>query len=159
MILSTQTARVGDFCRFGENLGTVEEIGLRSTRVRTLDDSILSVPNNEFSKFQLDNLGERRKIRYHPRVRLRYDTTPEQVKSILAEVRELLSSHPRVQPDPVRIRFAGLGEWSLDLDVFAYVDTRDYSDYLEVAEELNLRIMRIVTKAGSCFAVPPGRTV
>jgi len=156
-IHATQTARVGDFCRFGEKLGTVEEIGLRSTRIRTLDDSILTVPTGEFSKLQVDNLGERRKMWYHPRLRLRFDTTPEQVQRILTEIHDVLSGHPRVQPDPARIRFAGFGDWSLDLDVFAYVDTRDYAEFLEVAEELNLRAMRTVAAAGAHFAVPPSR--
>ena len=64
-----------------------------------------------------------------------------------------------MQPDPTRIRFAEFGDSSLHLDVFAYVDTRDYGEYLEVAEELNVHIMRIVAKAGACFAMPRERPV
>ena len=135
-IYSTQTVRVGDFCRFGANMGTVEEIGLRATRVRTLDDSIVSVPNSEFSKLHVEDLGMRNKIWYHPRVRLRYETTPEQIRCILVEIRRILFAHPRVLPDPARVRFVGFGDWSLDLDVFAYLDTTDYGEYLEIAEDL-----------------------
>jgi MscS family membrane protein len=153
-IYSTQTVRVGDFCRFGPNMGTVEEIGLRATRVRTLDDSIVSVPNNEFSKLHVEDLGMRTKIWYHPRIRLRYETTPEQLRCILVEIRRILYAHPRVLPDPARVRFVGFGDWSLDLDVFAYLDTTDYGEYLEIAEDLSLRIMDAVGQAGSRFAFP-----
>ncbi|MEN8183964.1 MAG: mechanosensitive ion channel family protein [Myxococcota bacterium] len=153
-IYSTQPVRVGDFCRFGPNMGTVEEIGLRATRVRTLDDSIVSVPNSEFSKLHVEDLGRRSKIWYHPRIRLRYETTPDQLRCILVEIHRILYAHPRVLLDPARVRFVGFGEWSLDLDVFAYIDTTDYGEYLEIAEDLGLRIMDAVVQVGSSFAFP-----
>ncbi|HEY7366172.1 MAG TPA: mechanosensitive ion channel domain-containing protein [Methylomirabilota bacterium] len=147
-------ARVGDFCRFGDTVGIVEEIGMRSTRIRTLDHTILSVPNADFAKGRVENYSARRKIWYHPRIRLRYETTPDQVRYILVQVGKLLYAHPRVLPDPARIRFVGFGEYSLDLDVFAYIDTRDYGDYLEIAEDLNLRIMDVIKAAGTELAIP-----
>jgi MscS family membrane protein len=156
-LFTTQPVRIGDFCRFGDKIGTIEEIGLRATRIRTLDDTVVSVPNGEFSKLHLDNFGRRRKIWYHPRIRLRYETTAEQIRYVLVEVRKLLYAHPKVLTDPARIRFVGFGEWSLDLDVFAYVDSVDYGEYLEIAEDLNLRIMAIVAEAGSGLAVPAQR--
>jgi MscS family membrane protein len=146
--------RVGDFCRFGDTLGIVEEIGMRSTRIRTLDHTVLSVPNADVSKGRVDNYSARRKIWYHPTIRLRYETTPDQVRYLLIEVRKLLYTHPRVLPDPARIRFVGFGEYSLNLDVFAYIDTRDYGEYLEIAEDLNLRIMDVVKAAGTELAIP-----
>jgi MscS family membrane protein len=136
----------------------VEEIGLRWTRVRALDHTVVSIPNSEFAKQQLENYDLRRKIWYHPRLQLRYETTPDQLRYILVEIRKLLYAHPRVLPDPARIRFVGFGDWSLDLDVFAYIDTRDYGEFLEIAEDLNLRIMEIVTTAGSGFALPSQTT-
>jgi MscS family membrane protein len=147
-------ARVGDFCRSGDALGIVEEIGMRSTRIRTLDHTVLTVPNADFSKSRVENYSARRKIWYHPRIRLRYETTPDQVRYILVEVRKLLYAHPRVLPDPARIRFVGFGEYSLDLDVFAYIDTKDYGEYLEIAEDLNLRFMDVVKAAGTELAIP-----
>ncbi|MEN8158623.1 MAG: mechanosensitive ion channel family protein [Myxococcota bacterium] len=156
-ILSSQPVRIGDFCRFGDKIGTVEEVSLRATRVRTLDDTVVSVPNGEFAKLHLENYGRRRKIWYRPRIRLRYETTPEQIRFVLVEVRKVLYAHPRVLPDPARIRFVGFGDWSLDLDVFAYVDTTNYGEYLEVAEDLNLRIMQVVVEAGTGLAVPAQR--
>jgi MscS family membrane protein len=146
--------RVGDFCRFGDTVGIVEEIGMRSTRIRTLDHTVLSVPNADVAKGRVENYAARRKIWYHPRIRLRYETTPDQVRYLLIEIRKLLYVHPRVLPDPARIRFVGFGEYSLDLDVFAYIDTKDYGEYLEIAEDLNLRIMDIVKAAGTELAIP-----
>jgi MscS family membrane protein len=157
-IYATQPVGVGDFCRFGPNLGTVEEIGLRSTRVRTLDDSVVSVPNGEFSKLHLENFGVRRKFRFHPRIRLRYETTPDQLRCILVEIRKLFYSHPNVLSDPARVRFIGFAEASLDLEIAAYIDTQNYDEYLEVGEDLHLRIMDIVAEAGSSFAVPAQTT-
>ena len=153
-LYTSQPVRVGDFCRFGDKIGTVEEIGLRATRVRTLDRTVVSVANAEFVNLQLDNFSKREKVWYHPRIRLPYETTPNQIRYILVEIRKMLYAHPKVDPDPARIRFAGFGEYSVDLDVFAYVDVTDYGQYLEIAEDLNLRIMDIVAQAGSRLAVP-----
>jgi MscS family membrane protein len=153
-LYSSKPVRIGDFCRFGDRVGTIEEIGLRSTLVRTLDDTTVSVPNVEFSNRELENYTRRRKIWYHPRIRLRYDTTPDQLRYILVEIRKVLYGHPKVLPDLARIRFVGFGESSLDLDIFAYIDVTDYGESLEVAEDLNLRIMGVIAKAGSGFALP-----
>ena len=157
-IYADQPLRVGDFCRFGERVGTVEEVGLRSTRVRTLDRTIVTIPNGDFSGLQLENFSARDKIWFHPRIGLRYETSPDQVRYILVEIRKMLYSHPKVDPDPARIRFVSFGAYSLDLDIFAYVKTTDYGEYLEVAEDLNLRIMEIVADAGSSFAFPSQTT-
>lgn len=151
--------RVGDFCRYGNQVGTIEEIGVRSTRVRSLDDTVVSIPNGAFSKMELENYSKRRKIWYHPRIQLAKNASPDQVRFVLVEVRKMLYGHPRVDPDPARIRFAEFGTSSLDLDVFAYVLATDYGDFLEVAEDLNLRIMDILVKGGVTLAVPARRTL
>ncbi len=153
-VLADQPVRVGDFCRFGDKVGTVEDIGLRSTRVRTLDRTVVTVPNAEFSTMQLENFGKRDRIWFHPKLGLRYETTPDQLRYVLVSIREMLYAHPRVDPDPARIRFVGFGDSSLDLEIFAYVRATDYGDYLEVAEDLNLRMMDIVERAGTGFAFP-----
>jgi MscS family membrane protein len=157
-IYADQPLRVGDFCRFGDRVGTIEAVGLRSTRVRTLDRTIVSIPNADFSDRELENFSVRDKIWFHPRIGLRYETSPDQIRYILVEVRKMLYAHPRVDPDPARIRFVGFGAYSLDLEIFAYVKTTDYGEYLEVAEDLNLRIMDIVAEAGSSFAFPSQTT-
>jgi len=154
----SKPVRVGDFCKFGDTLGTVEEISLRSTRVRTLDRTVVNVPNGEFMNLQLNNFTQRDKIWYHPKISLRYETTPDQIRSILTEIKNLLTSHPKVLPDLARVRFTSFGAYSLDLDIFAYIDVTQYGEYLAIAEDLNLGIMDIVAQAGSSFAFPSQTT-
>lgn len=150
----SQPVRVGDFCRFGDQIGTIEEIGLRATLVRTLDRTIISVPNGQFAHMHLENYSKRDRFWYHPRLKLRYETTPEQIRYVLVEVRRMLYAHPKVLSDPLSVRFQGFKDYSLDLDVFAYIGVMDYNESLEVAEDLNLRIMDIVAGAGTDFAIP-----
>jgi MscS family membrane protein len=157
-LYADRPVRVGDFCRFGDMVGTVEDIGLRSTRVRNLDRCVVTVPNAEFANLQLENYSSRDKFWYHPTVGVRYETTPDQLRYILVEVRRMLYAHPNIDPVPARIRFTGFGASSLDLEVFAYVLAPDYDEFLAVSEDLNLRIMDIVESAGSGFAFP-SRTV
>jgi MscS family membrane protein len=151
--------RVGDFCRFGDRVGTIEEIGLRSTLVRTLDDTVIAIPNAAFSKMQLENVSRQTRNWYHPRLQLEKTTSADQVRFVLIEVRRMLYSHPRVDPESARIRFAEFGPSSLDLDVFAYIAVTDSREYLAIAEDLNLRIMEILARGGLCLAVPAQRTL
>ena len=153
-LFADRPVRVGEFCRFGDTKGTVEEIGMRSTRIRTLDHTIVSVSNSDFAKARLENYSARGKICFRPRIRLRYETTPDQIRYVLVEIRKLLYAHPKVHQDPARIRFVQFGECSLDLDVFAYIDTTDYAEYLEIAEDVNLRIMDVIKAAGTELAIP-----
>ncbi len=146
--------RVGDFCRFGDKLGTVEEIGLRSTRIRTLDQTVINIPNRDFAGLPLENFANRERYRFAPTIGLRYGTTPDQIRYILVELHRLLYAHPKVDPPPVQVRFASFGVYSLDINVFTYIKTSDYGDFLEVSEDLNLRIMDIISAAGSDFALP-----
>lgn len=153
-----QPVRVGDFCRFGDRVGTVEEIGLRSTRVRTLDRTVVTVPNAEFVALHLENFSRRDRIWLSTTLGLRYETTPDQLRHVLVEIRSMLYAHPRIDPAPARIRFVEFGAYSLDLEIFAYVRTTDYDDFLAVREDVYLRIMDIVAAAGSGFAFPSQTT-
>jgi MscS family membrane protein len=158
-LFADRPVRIGDVCRFGDRVGKVEEIGMRSTQLRMNDQSLVSVPNADFSKLHLENYSRRGKNWYHPRIKLRYETTPDQIRWILVEVRKLLYAHPKVIREPARIRFAEFGTYSLDLDVFAFIDVPDYDEFLEIAEDLNLRIMEVVAQSGSGLAVPASRAV
>lgn len=153
-LIADQPIRVGDFCRFGETMGTVEDIGMRSTRIRTLARTIVTVPNGEFSAFQIENYTRRDQFWFHPVLALRYETTPDQIRYLLVELRALLYAHPKVNPEPARVRFLGLGADCLNVEIFAYVHAVDYSDFLEVQEDLTLRIMDIVAESGASFAFP-----
>jgi MscS family membrane protein len=154
MLVADQPIREGDFCRFGDTTGTVEDIGMRSTRIRTLNRTVVTIPNGEFASMQIENYARRDMFWFHPLLALRYETTPDQIRYLLVEIRALLYSHPRVDPDPARVRFLGLGADSLTIEVFAYVHAIDYSEFLEVQEDLTLRIMDIVADSGAAFAFP-----
>lgn len=158
MITSDQPVRVGDFCRFGDQVGTVEDIGLRSTRIRTLDRTVVSVPNGQLAAMSLENFGVRDKMWFHPTIQLRYETSADQLRYILAEIRRVLYAHPKVESESARIRFVGFGTSSLNLEIFSYVLASDYGVFLEVQEDLLLRIMDIVEKGGTGFAFPSTTT-
>ncbi len=153
-IAADQPVRVGDFCRWGDKLGTVEDVGLRSTRIRTLDRTVVTVPNSVFSQMEIENFGARDKIRLHATIGLRYETSPDQLRHALIELRKLLVGHPKVDPDPSRVRFVGFGASSLDLEIFAYIRTSDYNEFLKIREDIFLRIMDIVEASGTGFAFP-----
>jgi small-conductance mechanosensitive channel len=103
---------------------------------------------------QLENLARRDRMLLKTTLELRYETTPDQLRFVLAELRRLLIAHPRVDRDPARVRFVGFGAHSLDVEVFAYVLTSDYGTYLAIREDVNLRVMDIVATAGTGFAFP-----
>jgi len=154
-LIADQPVRVGDFCRFGDGkTGTVEEVGLRSTRVRTLDRTLVTVPNSQFSEFDIENFAMRDRVRLATTLGLRYETTPDQLRHVLAELRKVLIAHPKVNNDPARVRFAGFGAYSLDIDVFAYVETTDFGEFCTIREDLFLRFMDVVAAGGTGFAFP-----
>jgi MscS family membrane protein len=154
-LITDQPIRVGDFCRYGgDKLGTVEEIGMRSTRIRTLDRTLVSVPNSRFSEIELENFAMRDRLRLFATLGLRYETTPEQLRHVLTELRKVLIAHPMVSNDPARVRFSGFGAHSLDVEIFAYVLTTDHGEFTKVREDLYLRIMDVVEASGTGFAFP-----
>jgi MscS family membrane protein len=153
-LILDQPVRVGDFCRFGERVGTVEEIGLRSTRVRTLDRTVVAVPNAEFATLHLENFTSRDRIWLKATLGLRYETTPDQLRHALVEIRSMLYAHPRIDPTAARVRFVGFGAHSLDLEIFAYVLTTSYDEFLAVQEDVYLRIIDVVAASGTGFAFP-----
>jgi MscS family membrane protein len=153
-IFTQAPIRVGDFVRYGAEMGTVEDIGLRTTRLRTLTNSIVSVPNARIASVETENLSYRTKIRYWPTLRLRYDTTPDQLKAVLDGIREALVNHDKIYEDPIRARFTDFTDDSILIKVHSFVKTTDINEFLEVAEELNFQIMGIVRAAGAAFALP-----
>jgi MscS family membrane protein len=153
-IIFDKAVRVGDMLNTGSTMGVIESVGLRSTRIRTLDRSLVSVPNGQLANIQIENLSIRDKFWFHHNLSLRYETTVEMIRSIVEEVSELLMQHRLVENSSVRVRFIRLGTSSLDIEVFAYVLGRDWAHFLQVQEDLLLRIMTIVEAAGAHLAFP-----
>ncbi len=153
-IFADRPVRVGDFCRFGDQMGTVESIGLRSTRIRTLERSVLTVPNAEFARFQLDNLALRDRMLMRTTLNLRLETTTEQLERVLRRVRELLIGDERVYDDPARVRLVAVGPLSLDLEIFAYIKTSNTNEFLAIREGLFMKILGVIEDAGTALAPP-----
>lgn len=146
--------KVGDFCRFGDKMGTVQEIGLRATKIRTLEHTVVIIPNAEFAAAQIENLTERLRYRFNPRIRLRIETTTAQLRYLLREFKKLLHAHSMVADAPLNVRFVGYGEYSADIDIQCYVVTKDINIYKGVAEDLYFRIVDIINSSGTSIAIP-----
>jgi MscS family membrane protein len=153
-VIGDRPVLVGDVCRFGDRTGTVMHIGLRSTRIRTPDRTVISVPNGQFSSMALENFSRRDKIWFHPTLNLRRDTTSEQLSQVLASIRQILGSQPKVEVGNIPVRFVGVGTYSLDVEVSAYVRTADYDEFLALQQELLLQMLQAVEHAGAALAVP-----
>ena len=149
-----KVVRVGDFLKVGETVGTVDHIGLRSTRIRTLDRTLVSVPNGQIASVSIETLSARDKFWFHHFVALRYETTSVQMRSVIEGFQNLLVGYPGVDFDSIRVRFLRLGEFSLDIEIFAYIFASDWGRFLAIQEELLLRVMEVVEAAGTEIAFP-----
>ena len=153
-IYMSQPVHVGDFCKFGDTLGTVEEIGLRATQLRTLARTVVHIPNALFASGAIENLTQRDKILYRTRLRLSYNDTPEQVRQVLTKIRELIDGHEFIDEENSRVRFLEFGEYAQELELYVYIKTMDFAEYLGHVEDVNLRINDIVESAGAHLTVP-----
>lgn len=157
-LITDESIRVGDFCRFGDKVGVVEDIGLRSTRVRTPDRTMLSIPNGQLSVMNLENFSFRDKFLLNQKIGLRYETTPEQLRRVLTEIQELLRSHPDVDQDDARVRLTEFGASAFIVEIVVYVMAPDYPAFLASQEELLLEILDIIVAAGTSLAFPSQTT-
>jgi MscS family membrane protein len=153
-VIGDRPVLVGDFGRFGKYIGTIMHIGLRSTRIRTLDRTVVSVPNGQFSTMELENFTARDKIWFHQTLSLRRDTTSNQLRQVLSSIQELLRQHPTVETGDIPVRFIGIGTYSFDIEVFAYVLTSDFDVFLGIQQDLLLELLRAVERAGTGLALP-----
>jgi MscS family membrane protein len=154
-VIADQPVRVGDLCRFRDGrTGVVEEIGLRSTRIRTPERTLVTIPNADFAQRELENLSMRDRIRLYAVIGLRYETTPDQLRKVLDALRQLIAGHPKVSADTVRIFFIGFGTTSLDVEISAHVRTQDPDEFNVVREELFLRMIDTIAGCGTALARP-----
>lgn len=154
IIYTSQPVHVGDLCKVGTTLGTVEEIGLHATQLRTLARTVVHIPNALFAAGMIENLTQRDKILYRTRLRLSYKDTPEQVRQVLTKIRELIDQHDAIYEENSRVRFLEFGEYAQELEFYAYIKTQDFAEYLEHREDINLKINDIVASVGVKLVVP-----
>jgi MscS family membrane protein len=152
-LYSARPVNPGDLCRFGDIVGTVEEIGLRSTIIRTLDRTLLAVPNSVFSSVEVENFSHRDRIRFYRHLELQMPTA-DQLRVILGRLRELFLSHEDVVQETASIRLEKIIAANAIIRIDAGIATTDYQRFLAVAEDLNLRMIELVHAAGAVFSGP-----
>jgi MscS family membrane protein len=149
-----QPFREGDFVKIDDFVGTVEAIGLRSTRFRTLDRTIVSIPNGRLADMRLESFTARDRLRLATVIGLVYETTGHQMRTVLAGFERVLRSHPRIWPDAVVVRFREFASSSLDIEVMAWFQTADWSEFQLIRQEILLSFMDVVEQAGTSVAFP-----
>jgi MscS family membrane protein len=150
-LFADRPARVGETCQIGTQNGTIEEIGLRTTKVRRKDDTLVTISNAEMAQARIENESRRRKTFYELALRVRYDTGMEPFQDLAARLRDLLQNHERIVPGSERVRLKALGEYGLELEVRANIDEVPAH---AIIEELNLGVLTAARRAGVSLAYP-----
>jgi MscS family membrane protein len=153
-VLGDEVIRVGDVCTFGDRTGTVEDIGLRSTRIRTEERTLVAIPNGTVATINVENLSRRDKILFKTKLNLHPETTASQLRTVLSEVRRLLENHSKIESATVRVRLIDISGGQHTAESVCYILTRDFNEFAAVREELLFSIMDIVEQAGSALAHP-----
>jgi MscS family membrane protein len=154
LIMMEKPFRVGHYVKVAGGEGTVEDVGFRSTRIRTSDNSLLSIPNNSIVDATIENLSLRSMRRQKLLVQVTYGTAREQLEDLVAGITRLLAEHPTTNKDNIFVRFNDLGESSLNILVVFYLETNSYREELEKREEILLAIMKLAEQLNIEFAFP-----
>lgn len=149
-----QPMREGDFVKLYDFVGTVEQIGLRSTRIRTLDRTIITIPNGSLATQRIESYTVRDRLRLATTIGLVYETTSQQMRAILAELEAILRRHPKIWPDAVVVRFKEFGASSLDIEIMAWFRTSDWGEFQGIRQEILLDFMGAIEQHGSSIAFP-----
>ena len=153
-LLMDKAVHVGDFCNIGGRLGMVEDIGLRSLRLRTLDQNLLVVPNGLLAQMQFENMKARSKLLINQTFSLRIETQVEQLRYVLDRVQKMLDEHPSIEPETSRIRVNDFAGAAFELELFAYGKTGDWAEFTAIRQDVILKIAGIVEAAGTRLAAP-----
>jgi MscS family membrane protein len=153
-VITDRPVAIGDYCRFENRTGTVEDIGLRSTRLRTPEQTLVTVPNAQFSAMTLENFSHRQKILFKTVLNLKRDATPEQLRTLIESITRTLKADERVDAGNVPVRLINIGQWSFDVEVFALIRMADSERFLSVQQELLLKLMELVRESGASLALP-----
>ena len=158
-VITDRPVLVGDFCKFGDQAGTVEDIGLRSTRIRTNDRSVVTIPNSVFSTMTLENFAKRDRMWFHPTISLNRETESTKITAMMDAITKILEEHAMVDPTTVPLRFTKITRESFDLEIYAYVLTPSFDEFLKVQTELLLKIIGVAQQLRVNFAMPLQETI
>ncbi len=157
-VVIDQTVHNGDMIQVAGIKGIVEQVGIRSTKIRTLEDTIVIMPNAEFSNQKIENYSKRSNILFNHKIGIRYESSTEQIRYVVIKIREMLYAHPRVSNEKQFVKFSAFGSDFLEIHIFCYIETQDYFEYVDIREGLLLQIIEIVGQSGTAFAFP-SRTI
>lgn len=149
-----QPFREGDFVKVEDFVGTVERIGLRSTRIRTLERTLITIPNGRLSDMRLESYAARDSLRFHAVVALVYHTTASQMRDVLGGFERVLQQQAKLLPEGMTVRLVALGRTSLDIEVNCWMATTDWNEFVTIRQEILLQFMDVVARAGTAFAFP-----
>jgi MscS family membrane protein len=158
-ILTDKAIVVGDPCKIGDRAGTVEDIGLRSTRIRTEERTVVTIPNGTVATATLENFRFRDKILCRQLVRLRYDLSPDHIRYVLAQIRDVLAKNPKVEGPTSRVRILRFGDYAVEVEIYAYILERDWGNYLAAQEALILDVLDTLDRTGGALALPSQATI
>ncbi len=158
-ILTDKAVVVGDPCKIGDRAGTVEDIGLRSTKIRTEERTVVSIPNGTVATATLENFRYRDKILCKQTIRLRYDLSPDHLRYVLEQLREVLVAHAKVEESTARVRVMRFSEYAIEVELYAYILERDYGVFLAIQEDLLLQVMDALERTGGPVALPSQTTM
>ncbi|MBE8728194.1 mechanosensitive ion channel family protein [Flavobacterium hungaricum] len=153
-LIADQPLRVGDYCRVDDIKGTVESIGMRSTTIRTSARTIVTIPNGQLSASKIENFAHRDRFLFNPIFNFRMETTPDQMRYLLVELRSLLYAHPAVLNSPPIVRFTGITADAFKVEITAYIEAVNADISQEVQEDILLRMIDIIEKSGTALAYP-----
>jgi MscS family membrane protein len=154
MIIFDRPFHIGDWIKAGDMEGTVEEIGFRSTKIRTFAKTLISVPNNVIANMALDNFSRMPKRRIKLNVGVTYESTTAQMREAVEKIRVLLKNHPAIDQDFFLVNFTDFGASSLDIMVYCFTTTTVWGDYLDAREDVCLKIMETLEDLGLEIAFP-----
>jgi MscS family membrane protein len=153
-LLMDKAVRIGDFCQIGDQLGTVEDIGLRSLKLRTMDQNLSVIPNGSLAQMQFQNMARRSKLLINQTFSLRIETTAEQLRVVLDGVQSMLDQHPAIERETSRVRVMSFAGAAFQVELYAYVKTGDWTEFTRVRQHVILTIAEIVEASGTGFAGP-----
>jgi MscS family membrane protein len=157
-VISRKTIRVGDYCRLADQVGTVEDIGLSSTRLRTLDRTVISIPNAKVAQLASENFALRDSFWFHHTLSLRFDTSQPQIERVLTDVETVVTGYSSIKPGTSRVNLIGVQGASYQIEIFAYIVAADYNSFVVHQQKLLLRVLTAISEAGARLAFPSSTT-
>jgi MscS family membrane protein len=158
ILFMDKSLSVGDFCKVGSVSGVVEQIGVRSTLIRAKDRTQVTIANGDLVKMQIINFSRRDRYPLLVTLNLRYETPMETMVSLTREIRSMLEAHELILASPLRVHFSSFSDYSLDIDIFAHIDTQEREAFLTIQQELLMKINQIVAEHEAKFALPSNTT-